>query len=166
MVLSIEMPAGGEEQVLPMMKMVMQIWTAKPEEALRLQAVRELTAYNLWTGSFMNPAGSLAKMFGSIPVVGKGLTSMFDDMAKNKALMLRTNMSIYSSFFAKLAQGVRKQGQPLPENYDPDAPFIQVKQEAAELSTASLEDSIFQVPGGYETVPMDDLMKVMLLPKK
>ena len=54
--LAIEMPVPGSDQLIPMMRMVMQIWTAKPEEALRVRAIRELTGYNLWTSYFMNPA--------------------------------------------------------------------------------------------------------------
>ncbi len=163
-VLSIEMPVPGGDQVIPMMKMVMQIWTAKPEEALRVQAIRELTGYNLWTGYFMNPGESLGKMFGAMPGFGKGMNSMLEEMAKNKSVMLRSQISLYSSFFAQMAQNMQKQGKPLPPSYDPDAPIVQVKQEAAELSTASVEDSTFQVPEGYTAVPMEDLMKALVQP--
>jgi len=40
-----------------------------------------------------------------------------------------------------------------------------MKQEAAELSTAPIEDSIFQIPQGYATAPMEDLMKTLVQPK-
>jgi hypothetical protein len=165
-VLSIEMPVPGGEQVVSMMKIVMQIWTAKPEEALRVQAIRELTGYNLWTSYFMNPGEALGKMFGAMPGFGKAMNSMFDEMAKNKAVMLRTQMSLYSSFFAQMAQHMQKQGKPLPPSYDPDAPIIQVKQEAAELSTAPVEDSTFRVPEGYAAVPMEDLLKALVQPQQ
>jgi hypothetical protein len=165
-VLSIEMPIPGGDQVVPMMTMVMQVWTAKPEEALRVQAIRELTGYNLWTGYFMNSGDALGKIFGAMPAFGKGLNSMFEEMGKNKAVMLRSQMSLYSSFFAQMAQNMQKQGKPLPSTYDPDAPIVQVKQEAAELSTAPVEDSTFQVPEGYAAVPMEDLMKTLLQPQQ
>jgi hypothetical protein len=164
-VLAIEMPVPGGDQMMPMMKMVMQIWTAKPEEALRVQAIRELTGYNLWTSYFMNPAESLGKMFGAMPGLGKGMTAMFEEMSKNKAVMLRTQMSVYSSFFGQLAQKMQKEGKPLPASFDPDAPIVQMKQEAEELSTAPIEDSIFQIPQGYATAPMEDLMKTLVQPK-
>lgn len=164
-VMSMEMPMPGSEQVMPMMKLIMQIWTAKPEEALRVQAIRELTGYNLWTSYFMNPAESMGKMFGAMPGFGQGMNSLFEDMAKNKSVMLRTQMSVYSSFFAQMAQQRLKKGEALPANYDPDAPLVTIKQEAAELSTAPLEDSVFLVPEGYASVPMEDVMKVVLQPK-
>jgi hypothetical protein len=148
-----------------MMKMVMQIWTAKPEEALRVQAIRELTGYNLWTSYFMNPGNSIGKMFAALPGFGKGLNSMFEEMAKNKAVILRTRMSLYSSFFAQMAQAMQKQGKPLPEGYDPDAPIVQVSQDAAELSTTPVEDSIFRLPEGYAAVPLEDLMNTLVQPK-
>jgi hypothetical protein len=164
LVLSIEMPIPGGDQVVPMMKMVLQIWTAKPEEALRVQAIRELTGYNLWTSYFMNPGDALGKMFSAMPAFGKGLNTMFEEMGKNKAVMLRSQMSLYSSFFAQMAQKMQQQGKPLPSSYDPDAPLVQVKQEAAELSTAALGDSMFQVPQDYSAVPLEDLMKVLIQP--
>ena len=57
---------------------------------------------------------------------------------------------------------MQKHGKPLPEGFDPDAPLVQIKQEAAELSTAPVDDSVFQVPAGYAAVPMEELMKTMV----
>src|SRR5207249_2434401 len=131
----------------------------KPEEALRVQAIRELTAYNLWTNYVMNPTQGMTKIFAYMPAFGEGMTKMFEELAKNKTVMLRTEMKMYSSMFAKMAQQMQKEGQALPAGYDPDAPFIQVTQEVEELSTAPLEDALFRVPEGYQTAPMADLMK-------
>jgi len=164
-ILSMEMPMPGGDQSMQMMKLVLHIWTAKPDEALRVQAVRELTAYNLWTNHIMNPTQGLGKVFGAIPGLGNGMKKMFDELGKNRTLMLRTNMKLYSTMFAAMAQHMLKDGQPLPAGYDPDAPFIQVTQEVSELSMAPLDDAMFQVPAGYQAAPMADLMQQLTQPK-
>jgi hypothetical protein len=167
-VLSMEMPMPGGDQgapVVSMLKMVMQIWTARPEEALRVQAVRELTAYNLWISYFMNPGKAMEKVFMLMPGFGDGMNKMFTELAQNKTVMLRTQMKIYSSLFGQMALSMQKQGQPLPAGYDPDAPLLQVNQEVDELSTAPLEDALFRIPEGYQVMPMADLMKTLTKPK-
>jgi hypothetical protein len=148
--LSIEMAMPGTEQIIPTMKLVLRIWTAKPEEALRAQAIRELTAYNLWTNHVMNPTQGMTKIFGNIPAFGDGMNKMFTELGKNKTVMLRTEMKLYSSMFAQMAQRMRKQGDALPAGYDPDAALIQVTQEAEE---------------GYQATPIAELMQALTKPK-
>jgi hypothetical protein len=167
-VLSMEMPMPGAEEGAPtvsMMKMVMQIWTAKPEEALRVQAIRELTAYNLWTAHFMNPGQAMEKVFSMITAFGEGMNKMFAELSRNKTVMLRTHMKVYSSLFAKMAQKMVKEGQPVPAGYDPEAPLLEVNQQVEELSTAPVEEALFAIPEGYQVTPMADMMKTLAKPK-
>jgi hypothetical protein len=166
-VLSMEMPVpGGEEGGPPivMMKVVIQLWTAKPEEALRVQAVRELTAYNLWTTHFMNPGQAMEKIFTLMPGFGDGMTKMFAELAQNKTVMLRTQMKIYSTMLGQMAQSMQKRGEPLPAGYDPDLPLIQVSQDVEELSTAVLEDALFTIPEGYAMKPLPDMIQRLTRP--
>jgi hypothetical protein len=167
-VLSMEMPLpGGEEGGPPivMMKVVMQLWTAKPEEALRVQAVRELTAYNLWTTHFMNPGQAMEKIFTFMPGFGDGMTKMFAELAQNKTVMLRTDMKIYSTMLGQMAQSMEKRGEALPAGYDPDLPLIQVSQDVEELSTAALDETLFRTPEGYEVRPLADMIQRLTRPK-
>jgi hypothetical protein len=164
-VLSMEMPVPGEEEAIPAMKLVMRIWTAKPEEALRVQAIRELTAYNLWTSFVMNPVQGMGKIFSYMPGFGEGMNRMMAELSKSKTVMLRTETKLYSSFFVQLAQRMQQQGKPLPEGFDPDSPLVDVTQNVAELSTAPLEDAVFQVPEGYQRAPIADLMQALTKPK-
>jgi len=46
--------------------------------------------------------------------------------------------------------------------FDPDTALAQVTQELAEISTASIPDSVFQVPEGYRSVPAVEIIKDML----
>jgi hypothetical protein len=108
----------------------------------------------------------MEKMFGMMPGFGEGMTKMFAELAQNKSVMLRTQTKIYSSFFGQMAQSMQKNGKELPPGYDPDAPLVEISQEAAELSTAAIEDAVFRIPEGHTTVPMADLMQTLTAPKK
>ena len=119
----------------------------------------------IYPGRLKNPAQGMNKIFGGMPGFGDGMKKMFEEFGQRKTVMLRTEMQLYSSMFAQMAQHMQKEGQPLPPSYDPNAPFIQVTQEVDELSTAPLEDALFQVPEGYQVSPMADLMKTLTQPK-
>jgi len=43
--------------------------------------------------------------------------------------------------------------------FDPDTPVVQATTELAEISTASVSDSVFQVPEGYQSAPAADILK-------
>jgi TonB family protein len=47
---------------------------------------------------------------------------------------------------------------PLGANFDPDSPYMQMNQEA-EISTASVPDSVFQIPEVYQEVAASELLK-------
>ncbi len=57
-VLSIEMPAGGPPMAGPMMKMLVQMWTAKAEEAQRIPALQEVQNYTASASGAENLAGA------------------------------------------------------------------------------------------------------------
>jgi hypothetical protein len=143
--LTIEMPgpAGGRAPAMTM-KMVMQIWTAKAEETLRNQAVRELTGYNIYANYFMNPAGMLQKMTANLPGAGNAFKAMAEDFSKNKTIMLRTRTSMYV---------------PLPGMPDPNTALFDMTQEAVEVSSTPIEEAVFEIPADYKTIPSDEFMK-------
>ena len=49
----------------PAMRMVLHIWTARPGEAARVPAVRELSGYALWQRYFLSPLGETGEDAGS-----------------------------------------------------------------------------------------------------
>ena len=146
MTLTIEMPMPqGAPQPAMTLRMVMQFWTAKPEEALTNQAVRELMGVNLWANSFMNPAATIQKMTTQMPGMGDALKSMTEELGKNKAVMLRTRTAMYI---------------PMPGAAgDPNAPTFEMTQEAVEVSSAPVEERLFQVPADYKAIPAEELLK-------
>jgi hypothetical protein len=159
---SMELPVPvTSAQPSTVMTMVMHVWSAKPEEASRVQAIRELTGFNLWQKYFMNPAESVRKVVGLMPGM-ENIASVFGEMQGKNTVMLRTHMELFMPAMAAMAaQMAALRGQPVPA-IDPNAPLMQVNQEVVELSTTSLDDSVFQMPAGYAATPADDLFKAMM----
>jgi len=51
---------------------------------------------------------------------------------------------------------------PFGADFDANAPFMTMNQELAEISTASIPDSVFQIPEGYTAAPAADILKDMI----
>lgn len=133
-------------------KVVMQIWNPRQEEVLRNQAVREFTAYSQWANYFMNPAATMKKVFENVPGFADSFNSMFDAMTKNNAMMLRMRMEM----FMHMPSGMHQPG------VDPDAPMFSSTTEAVEVSSAPVDESIFEIPADYHAVPAEELLKNMI----
>jgi len=139
-----------------MMKMAMQMWTAKPSEADRVPAVRELAALNLWNYGAMNPGAMMQKMFEQMPGMGDAFKSLIEGFSKNKTMLLRNHVNIYMPMLAAMPNN------PLGANFDANTPFAQMAQDVAELSTDAIPDSAFQVPADYNAAPIEDILKDMM----
>ena len=158
--LDLPMPASMN-QTGPSVRLVMHIWTAKKEEALRVPAIRELTGYQAWQKYVMNPAGMLDKIFGKMPGMSNTMGPMFDELYKNPSVILRMHMEMYMPLLAALARQKAGQGQAAPA-IDPDAPFMEMNQEVAELSSAPVDASLFEIPKDYAAVAADEMIREMV----
>ncbi len=144
----------------PFMKLVMQVWTAKPEEAQRVPALQEFKNYTASAGSAMNPADMMKQVVGALPGMGDSLGAMFEEISKKGAMSLRMHTELFMPLVAMMSQQLPQQpGQPRTPVLDPNAAIMQVNQELVELSSAAVDDSIFQVPQDYQAVPLADLLK-------
>ena len=152
------MVPAGMNQNGPTLRMVMHIWTAKKEEALRVPAIRELTGYQAWQKYLMNPTGMLEKLLGKLPGMSSTIGPMLDEIYKNPSVILRTRMEMYMPFLAVMAKQMAAQGQASPA-IDPDAPLIEMSQEVTELSSAPVDASIFEIPKDYAAVSADDMVR-------
>ena len=132
---------------------------------MRVPAIRELTGYQAWQKYVMNPAGMLEKLLGKMPGISKTLSPMLDEIYKNPSVILRTRVELYMPFMAVLAKQAAAQGQALPA-IDPDAPLMEMTQEVAELSSASVDASLFDIPAGYTAAPADDMVREMIKAQK
>ena len=152
------LPAGMANQAGPSMnmKLVMHIWTAKKEEALRVPAIRELIGYQAWQRYIVNPVGIFEKVAATMPGLSNAIGPLIAELSKNQSVMLRTNTEIYMPFLAGVAKQMAAQGQSSPA-IDPDAPLVQINREVAELSTAPVDASLFEVPKDYTSVSADEM---------
>jgi hypothetical protein len=161
--IDIPLPPGMVKQMGPHvnMKIVMHIWTAKKEEALRVQAIRELTGYQAWQKYIVNPAGMFEKLAGRMPGLSNAIGPFVEELSKNQSVMLRTRTEIYMPFLAELAKQAAADGQQFPA-LDPDAPLLDMNQEVVELSTAPVDASLFEVPKGYTAATVEDMVAEMV----
>jgi hypothetical protein len=160
MTMSLELPMPGRDpQAAMTMKMVMQIWTAKAEEGLRNQAIRELMGYNLYANYFMNPASMLQGMTANMPRMGEALKSMTDELSKGHAVMLRSRTAMYMQMPPEVQQKMAAQGG---AQMDFNAPLTETTQEAVEVSSNKVSESLFQIPADYKTTAADDVLKSIL----
>jgi len=154
-VMTMEMPGN-----VGSMRMVMQMWMAQSSASLTNPAIRELMGYNLWAYSFMNPAGMLDKIGKRMPGFTDGMKSVVDEFAKAKAVILRNHILTYVPMPPAALEQMAKMnpGGPAP---DPNAPMMDMNQEVAELSSATLDAKLFEIPSDYKAVPAADLVKGM-----
>lgn len=161
--LTMDLPMPAEmNQSGPSMKMVMHIWTAKKEEALRVPAIRELTGYQTWQRYMVNPMGMFEKLSVKMPAMSKIVSPLIEEMFKNQSVILRTRIEIYMPFLATLASQMAAQGKSLPFALDPNAPLMEMDQEVSELSSAPVDASLFDVPKDYTAVPVEDMVRDMM----
>jgi len=154
-VLTMDLPPGAPPGAGPLMKMLMQIWTAKPEEAQRVPALLEFHNYTAAATSTMNPMEMVKQVFSVLPGLGDSLGSMIADMSKSGAMSMRTHTEVSMPFLAAMAQ----QGVPLPPGFDASAPVIQLNQELVELSTDSVDAALFEIPPDYQSATLEEILK-------
>jgi hypothetical protein len=159
--LSIDMALpGGPATPAPFMKMVMQVWSAKPEETQRVPALQELRNYTASATSSLNPAEMMKQVLGGLPGMGDSIGAMVEEISKKGSMSLRMHTELFMPVLALMSQQLPQQpGQPPPPALDPNAPLMQLNQEVVELSTDPLDDSLFQVPQDYQAASLEDILK-------
>ena len=160
-VISVEGPAMPNMPPGPMVKMVIQIWSAKPDEVTRVPAIRELTGYSLWSYATMNPTAFMGKTMKQLPGFSDLLEPLMKEM-QTGTTVLRTHMEMFMPAMAAMLQRMPAGSNPSGASFDPNEPFMQMNQEVAELSTAPVPDSVFQIPEGYQPAPASELIKGVL----
>jgi hypothetical protein len=145
-----------------MMKLGIQFWTAKAEEVMRVPALREVTGYNLWANATMNPAGAVDKMLKQMPGMGESLGKIMKEMEAAKTTMLRSSFRMFMPAIAAMMKQAPPDKNPFGDKFDADAPFMEMTQELAELSSATVPESVFAVPEGYEETSIAEMVKAMM----
>jgi len=151
---------AAEPQVL--LQMVIHMWTALPSEVERVPALKEFsTVYgDPGANQVMNPTGSMGKMFGSLPGMGKGFASMMEAMQEKKAILLKTQFEMFMPMAqAMLAAQAREKGTDQAQTSDAAAPFMEMTMEVENISAAPIDDSVFAVPRDYRLVSVPEFLK-------
>ena len=156
-VLSIGMPMAPDAPPTAVVKMVMQIWTAKPEEMTRNPALREFVASGTQQKGGINPTELFQKLLAQFPGISDSLASLMKDLAATHSITLRMHSEMYMPVLAMLSQRMPEGNNPLA-GVDPNAAFMTMDQDIAELSTAPVDQSAFQIPDGYTAVPIADIL--------
>ncbi len=158
--MDLPVPAGPAQNG-PGVKIVLHVWSATKEEALRVPAIRELTGYQAWQRYMVDPAASLNKLLGKMPGMSNTIGPLLNDLFKNQSVVMRTQMDMYMPLLAEMAKNMAKNGPTLAA-IDPNAPLIEMKQEAVELSTAPVDASLFEIPKDYTAAPVEDMVREMI----
>jgi len=156
-ILSMGMQMTPDAPPTAVMKMVMQLWQAKPEEMNRNPALREFVAAGTQQMSGIDPTEMFQKLFAQFPGMGDSLDTFMKDVAATHSVTLRTHLEMFMPVLAMLSQRMPAGNNPLA-GVDPDAAFMTMDQELAGLSTAPLDQSVFQIPDGYTAVPLADIL--------
>jgi hypothetical protein len=158
-VVSVEGPPTQNMPPGPTVRMLMQFWTAKAGEVMRVPAIRELTGYSLWSYATMNPAAAMGKMMKQFPG-----SDAFEPLMKEMqqgTTVLRIHMDVFMPTMAAMLQRVPAGNRSI-HAIDPSTPFMQMDQEVAEISTAPVPDRVFQIPEGFQEAAASELIKGMV----
>jgi len=155
-VLTVDMALPGVPSTpAPFLKLVMQVWIAKPEETERVPALQEFKKYRTSAGSTMNVADTIKQVFSAMPGMGDNIRAMIEEMTTNSAVSLRTHCEVVMPLLALLSAQMPKQA--LPAGLDPNAPLLVMNQEVVDLSADAIDSAIFEVPAGYQAVSLEEI---------
>ena len=151
MSMSMNMPGAGGAAT-PMMRMEMHTWLASPDDLTRIPALREYADYAQRALNTFNATGQMEKIFAQMPGVGDKLRVATQEMPKNPgSLTVKTQQSVYSPMMAMLS-GTKA---------DPNAALVEMHMDLTDISTAGIDDAVFEVPADYQSVSSAEILKAM-----
>ena len=151
---------GGPATPSPFMKMVMQVWTAKPEEAQRVPALQEFKNYTAIASFSMNSTEAIKQVLSILPGMGDGFSAMMAEMSKKGAMSLRMHTEVAMPFLAGMMQQMPPEARrALPAGLDPNGPLMQMNQELVELSSDPLDEALFVVPADYQLESLAEILR-------
>ncbi|HEY6340242.1 MAG TPA: hypothetical protein VIY49_02015 [Bryobacteraceae bacterium] len=77
------------------------------------------------------------------------------EMLNDPTPVLRIHTEETKPLLSALAPALCPRGPPLPAGFVLRSPSLSATQEVVQISTAPLDDSIFEIPTGYRTVELD-----------
>lgn len=162
-VLSVGLAMGANAPTTPVMRLVMSLWMAKPEDVAHNPALQEFVASGFQKVGGMNPMESIQKILGQFPGIGDSLGSYIKEIADTHSVTMRMHAEVFMPILAMLAQRAPA-GNNTAGNSDPNAAVMVMNEELAEISAAPVADSVFQIPEGYTEAPLADVLSAMVKP--
>jgi hypothetical protein len=144
LVLTMDVTAGMQ------MRTEIHNWKAGLEDLKGTPAMRELA---VWAGrpkAGLDPVDVVTKVLEGMPGMGEKRRAPMQEMMKAAGgAVIRTRLATYMPMMAQTLGGTA------------DQPVAEVATDLAELSTDAVPDSRFEVPAGYQTASMEDLLAAM-----
>ena len=142
LVISMEVTAGVR------MRTEVHNWTAGADELQRNPDLRELAAYTARPKGALDAVEMMTKSLAGLPGMGEKLRGPIQEMMKSMSgAVIRMRAATYMPGMAMDGSS----GEPVTD----------VTMELAELSSAPVPDSRFEVPAGYQTAAMEDLLSAL-----
>ncbi len=144
-------PAG------PVMRMETRTWLASPSDLDRIPGLRQYADYAQRTLSLLDSADAMQKLFSQFPGVGDKMRALTAEMTKNPgSLTVKMQETIYMPAMGQL---MRARPQADSPKADPNAPFMEIHMDLAQISTDAIDDSVFDVPSDYQQVPVSEIIQ-------
>jgi TonB family protein len=161
MEITVDMPAMPNVPPGPMMRLVCHIWM--PKAPFQDPAIREIAGINIFGYATMNPAAMMAKTFQQMPGFGDAFEEMMKDVQSAEVpVLLRMQVEMYMPIIGAILKQNPQTKAELGAGFDPDAALGTTTVDLAEISTAAIPDSVFQVPESFKQVPASDILKDMM----
>jgi hypothetical protein len=145
---------------ITLMKMVMHIWSPLPAEVTRVPALTEFAAHS-WKALSQDPTTAMRQMLPNSPGLSDGLAKMTQEISKNAVPPLKTHTEVYVPVLAQLGALLQGKAQQVLGSYDPNTPLAETDSEVVEISSAPVDDSLFQIPSDYHATSLPDLLKAV-----
>lgn len=148
-------PAGGGQAVLA--KFVVHAWLANPNDIARNAALTQFSSRGS-TMKYLYDPDTLFKSLSDYPALQGSLSSIFKRYMNKPPTILKLDADMYLPVLAQVAPLLQASGQKLPPKFDPNASLGNISMEMTQLSDASIDPSVFKIPAGYTSVPLDQVL--------
>jgi hypothetical protein len=128
----------------PGMRIEVHAWVATAAELKAMPELKELAAYAARARKAMDPVEMMTNAFGKMPGFGEKMKGPMQEIMKGEGeQVVQMRESVYMPFMS-----------------GNDA-AIEISMDLAELSMASIPDTVFEVPAEYQKAPASDVLQAL-----
>jgi hypothetical protein len=168
-VLTVEMPAASlplpglatsPSGIITISKIVAHAWIASADDVARNPALKEVMAHRSSTVTSLYNPDTLLKSIADFPGIHDTVASMLGRYASNPPMTLKLDAEVFLPVLAQVAPLAAAAGKPLPPGFDPNASLGELDVATEEISGATIDPAIFEVPSGFTSTSLQDLLKL------